>query len=356
MVNLKKIIQKYRETIFLKQLKSNTISLSKADKIFRKNVLKNIRIVFNYFNYICENKHIDINRFEILDIYFDKKELLRIRQKKHNAFFSVNNIAISDQYLKSYYFSETKVSIIMTTYNSEKYIRSSLCSLLNQTYLNSEIILVDDGSTDNTYEILNKFKQLNSKEIKLIKLSKNYGTYVAKNIGITYADGDLITFHDSDDWAHPQRIEEHVKAHAENKYVKFTISKLIRLADSGCFYAKEIYPLDRLSMVSLMIDSKLITEIGYFRTNRLGSDTEYFERLKKFTNYKWKRIDKVLMFCAYRNNSLTTSIKTGVEGFARTNKRKHFWNQWNKWHNILIKMNKKPYMHFDRSKYDHTIL
>jgi len=172
---------------------------------------------------------------------------------------------------------------------------------------------------------------------------------------LTYASGDLITFHDADDWAHPQRIEEHVKNHERNKKVKLSISKLVRLNESGIFYSKELYPLDRLSMVSLMIDRELLDEIGYFRTFRIGSDTEYFERLKLFTKYKWERIDKVLMFCAHRENSLTTNPETGIEGIANNNKRLHYWNQWHKWHRKLKKAHKKPYVAFDRSKYEYSI-
>lgn len=342
------------EIEFFKNLDKLELSSRELNNIFQNSTLKNIRLNFNYFNFLQKNSN-HTDKFSILDKYFDEKKLFRVRQKNLSLPFSIKNI----DYLKHDYLelkSFIRVSIILTTYNIDDLVEIAIHSLLNQTYKNIEIVLVDDGSTDNTFEILQKFKKLYSNKIQLIKLNKNYGTYIAKNIGITYAKGDLITFHDADDWAHPQRIEEHVKAHLKSKKIKFTISKLVRLTENGFFYAKEIYPIDRLSMVSLMIDKQLIDEVGYFRKHRLGCDTEYFERLKKFTKYEWERIDKVLMFCAHRDNSLTTSPETGVEGFGQTNKRKHFWNKWQKWHDMLKKARRKPFIGFDRDKYEYEII
>lgn len=342
------------EIEFFKNLDKIELSSRELNNIFQKSTSKNIRLNFNYFNFLQKNSDYK-DEFLILDKYFDKKNLFRVRQKNLSIPFNIKNI----DYLKDDYIDlnfSKKVSIVLTTFNIEGFVEAAIDSLLNQTYQNIEIILVDDCSTDNTLKILQKFKNLYSDKIQLIKLNKNYGAYIAKNIGITYAKGDLFTFQDADDWAHPQRIEEHVKAHLKNKKIKFSISKLVRLTEDGYFYAKELYPLDRLSMVSLMIDKVLIEQIGYFRKYRLGSDTEYFERLKKFTHYKWERIDKVFMFCSHRGNSLTTSPETGIEGFGKTNKRKHFWNQWHKWHDMLKKARRKPFVDFDRDKYEYEII
>lgn len=324
------------------------------NNFFISNVNQNSRLIFNYYNFIQENNdHID--KFEILNQYFENKSLFHIKQKNKNIPLNINNIDVfSRQYSSAK--QKKKVSIVLTTYNIQDLVNVSIDSLLEQTYSNIEIIIVDDDSSDNTVEVIRKFQKKHSDKIKLIKLKKNHGTYIAKNIGISYATGELITFHDADDWAHPQRIEEHVKAYMKNKKVKYSISKLVRLTEDGYFYAKEVYPLDRLSMVSLMIDRKLIDEVGYFRVHRLGSDSEYFERLKNFTKHKWERIDKVLMFCAHRENSLTTSPETGVEGFSKTNKRQHYWNQWHKWHAMLKKARRKPFVGFDRDKYEYEII
>ena len=313
-----------------------------------------IRIAFCYFNFLQKNNS-DKDKFEVVNKYFDEKKIFKVRQKDISIPFNIKNIDyVKDDYMELN--ASKKVSVVLTTFNIENLVEVAIGSLLNQTYKNIEIVLVDDGSTDKTFEILQKFKKLYSNKIQLIKLNKNHGAYIAKNIAMTYATGNLITFHDADDWAHPQRIKEHVKAHLKNKKIKFSISKLVRLTEDGYFYAKEVYPIDRLSMVSLMIDKQLLNEVGYFRVHRLGSDSEYFERLKKFTKHKWERIDKVLMFCAYREGSLTTCPINGVEVTGKMNRRKHYWKQWHKWHDMLKKARRKPFVDFDRDKYEYEII
>lgn len=89
-----------------------------------------------------------------------------------------------------------KFSIIMPAYNVENYIKQAVDSVINQTYDEWELIVVDDGSTDNTWEILKSYKD---KRIKTIK-SKNQGVSHARNVGLKKATGDYIVFLDSDDY------------------------------------------------------------------------------------------------------------------------------------------------------------
>lgn len=90
-----------------------------------------------------------------------------------------------------------KVSIIIPSYNSEKTISKTLNSVINQTYNNIEIIVVNDGSTDRTQKIVEQFCQLDDR-ITLIS-EPNRGVSAARNIGINSSTGDFISFLDSDD-------------------------------------------------------------------------------------------------------------------------------------------------------------
>ena len=92
----------------------------------------------------------------------------------------------------------TKFSIIVPIYNVEKYLPKCLDSLINQTYSNIEIICVNDGSTDNSLQILEEYAN-KDKRIKIIN-QENQGVSVARNNGIDNATGDYILFVDSDDW------------------------------------------------------------------------------------------------------------------------------------------------------------
>lgn len=100
-----------------------------------------------------------------------------------------------------------QISIVMPTYNRGNIISKSIESVLNQTYKNIELIVVDDHSTDNTEEIIKEYKD---KRLKYIKLPKNYGACYARNIGIKKSTGDYIAFQDSDDIFAKNKLEEQI--------------------------------------------------------------------------------------------------------------------------------------------------
>lgn len=98
--------------------------------------------------------------------------------------------------------SAFKVSIITPTYNSERFIEETITSILNQTYTNWELILIDDASTDKTVKIINQFVKSNP-QIYLLQNSKNRGAAISRNKGIEAAKGDFIAFLDADDLWEP---------------------------------------------------------------------------------------------------------------------------------------------------------
>ncbi len=91
-----------------------------------------------------------------------------------------------------------KISVIVAVYNTEKYVERCLNSLLNQTYQNLEIIVVEDGSTDNSKEVLKKYSH--NDKVKLIYNKKNSGLSYSRNIGLENATGSYIGYIDSDDY------------------------------------------------------------------------------------------------------------------------------------------------------------
>ena len=105
----------------------------------------------------------------------------------------------------------SKVSIIIPIYNTEKYLKKCLNSVLNQTYQKLEIILVNDGSTDNSGKIADDYAKKDSR-IKVI-YQQNAGQSSARNTGIEKATGDYISFIDSDDEIKPTFIESLLSAY-----------------------------------------------------------------------------------------------------------------------------------------------
>ena len=97
------------------------------------------------------------------------------------------------------------ISVIVPVYNTEKYIEKCVMSILNQTYKNLEIILIDDGSTDNSPQICDSLAEKDNR-ITVIH-QPNGGVSSARNIGLDNTHGDYITFVDSDDYIEPNMIE-----------------------------------------------------------------------------------------------------------------------------------------------------
>lgn len=110
-----------------------------------------------------------------------------------------------------------KLSIIISIYNCEKYLEKCINSILFQTFKDFELILVDDGSTDNSRKICDLFAD-KDKRIKVLH-KKNQGVSIARNEGINIASGEYITFVDADDWieleAYENLIDEIEKSNAD---------------------------------------------------------------------------------------------------------------------------------------------
>lgn len=100
-------------------------------------------------------------------------------------------------------------SIIVLNFNGERIIEKCLSHLLNQTYPNFEIIIVDNNSTDNSLAILQKY--LPSQKISLIRSKKNLGVPGGRNMGVLHARGEIVAFIDNDGYAHPDWLEEAVR-------------------------------------------------------------------------------------------------------------------------------------------------
>ena len=104
---------------------------------------------------------------------------------------------------------QKKISVIIPVYNSQNYIGECLESIINQTYNNLEIIIVNDGSDDNSLKIMKKYKELDERVIIINK--ENEGVSVARNVGIDAASSEWLTFVDSDDYLEKDAIENLVK-------------------------------------------------------------------------------------------------------------------------------------------------
>ncbi|MCR8660521.1 glycosyltransferase family 2 protein [Paenibacillus endoradicis] len=115
-----------------------------------------------------------------------------------------------------------KFTVIISNYNYEKYISEAIDSVLHQTYQNFELIIVDDGSVDNSKTIIEEYRRQHPDQIKAI-FKSNGGQASAFNAGFSISDGDIITFLDADDYWYPDKLETIAYYHQLNKGVQHNL-------------------------------------------------------------------------------------------------------------------------------------
>lgn len=152
----------------------------------------------NFYIHIQEQQRYYENELKLINKLKRIKKKLFSKKKKSESVSQI--IESTDNQLNT-----PKVSIIVPVYNVGRYLRQSLNSLISQTLKEIEIICVNDGSTDDCYEILEEYKAKDSR-IKVIH-KENKGTGAARNDGLRLAQGECIGFVDPDDWVKPEMFE-----------------------------------------------------------------------------------------------------------------------------------------------------
>ncbi len=161
--------------------------------------------------------------------------------------------------------SEELVTCAFTTFNASQTIERGILSAINQTYINIEIIVVDDCSEDNTLDIINSVAKKNKFSIKIIKLEKNMGVGFTRNICIENAKGIFICFFDDDDYSYSYRIEKQLKKLRE--YEKFKEIKNNNIS-ALCYSDRLIHYQNKKSIIC---KSMIVKEIEKYRNQFVNS-------------------------------------------------------------------------------------
>lgn len=127
--------------------------------------------------------------------------------------------------------NQVLVSIVTPVYNAERFLKETIISIREQSYKNWELLLIDDCSNDNSSKIIKEFQKIDSR-IRYIKLEKNSGASVSRNIGIKNAKGRFIAFADSDDLWEPKKLEIQINYMLKNKY-GFTFTSYRYMKENG---------------------------------------------------------------------------------------------------------------------------
>lgn len=155
--------------------------------------------------------------------------------------------------------NEELISIITPVYKCEKLISSTLECVLNQTYKNWEIILVDDCSPDNSAKVIKEFVEKDNR-IKYYKLDKNSGAAIARNKALSESRGRFIAYLDSDDLWKPDKLEKQVNYMLENKYA-FTCTDYEKIDEDGKSLNKVVRIPKRVNY-SLFLRNTIIQTVG----------------------------------------------------------------------------------------------
>lgn len=205
------------------------------------------------------------------------------------------------------------VSILMSTFNASETLIPVLESLSAQSYQNIEVLVVDDCSDDQTLELAQRYATVLDPRVRVFRMEKNGGTYRARNRGLVEARGEFFTCNDSDDWAHPRKIELLVSPLLNNEGLIGTHSQLIRIGkELGIKPKRTGYVHDDMS--SLCYRRQVVTDrIGYYEAVPFGADSEFSQRLKvDFGKNAIDVISKPLLMADWSEKTLSGSLETGI--------------------------------------------
>lgn len=261
--------------------------------------------------------------------------------------------------------NDIKVSIIIPVYNGSNYVNLAIDSALRQTYKNIEIIVINDGSKDNTLKIINSYKD----KVKVID-KENGGVSTALNLGIKNMTGDYFSWLSHDDLYYPEKIEREVNYLIENNLVG-TKTILYSNFDYNDKWGNHIYtckyntlelnresalPLQKVAIngLTLLIPKEAFIDAGDFDVNlRACQDYKlWFEMYKK--GYKFVHIEDVLAVTRIHDLSVSnTSPRVMSEGnefwvnyinyFNDSYKKKYYGSIYNYYYDFLMQFEEGPY-------------
>lgn len=165
-----------------------------------------------------------------------------------------------------------KISVIIPVFNSGKYIERCLDSVVNQTYKNLQIIVINDGSTDNSLEMILPYMELDHR-IEVIN-QINQGVSKARNVGLQKVDGDFVSFVDSDDWIESEMLEkmlqENIRTKADIVVCNYSVDNNIVGQPALKLPTEKISLLENKNfIIGDYLDGKYKESIGYSAWNKL---------------------------------------------------------------------------------------
>ena len=211
-------------------------------------------------------------------------------------------------------------SIIIPTYNRSFDLNRSLKNIVNQIFTNFEVIIVDDGSTDNTPEVVADFS--NDLNIKYIKIANSGRPSIPRNLGITQAKGKYIAFLDSDDWWHENKLQlafECLENGADLVYSDFykvkslTEKEIVRVRNLKTNITTDLLKNgNAICNSSVVVRKSILDKVGFFNEGQeyiAWEDFDLWLRISKISN-RFVHISQPLVYYWFGGGNISTSERT----------------------------------------------
>lgn len=228
-----------------------------------------------------------------------------------------------------------KISVILSIYNHRTYINECIQSILDQSYKDWELIIIDDGSTDNSYEELKRFEQIDNRII-LVKNQKNQGLPKSLNYGISLSNGEFIIRVDADDICIKDRFEILIKniTKKENSNIDvlgsnaYFVNKENKIIGQSSMpinfedFKKEIYKRNPFIHSSVIIRKSFLSKNNLYDKKFIkAQDYDLWLRGYKYNNYK--NLEKILLNYRFLNSKDSQSDFYGFYAIFLNCLRKH---------------------------------
>jgi teichuronic acid biosynthesis glycosyltransferase TuaG len=207
-------------------------------------------------------------------------------------------------------FMKNKISVIVPFYNSANYLSQCITSVLNQTYLNTELILINDCSTDTSELIVKSFLTRNKNKIIYKKVPKNLGQGLCRNIGVNLSTGDYIAFLDSDDYWDINKLEKQFQFHINTDSL-FSFSNMYVVNEENIVISK------RQKIIKTKVNYNSLLINNYIPTSTVLINKSLLNQYQ-FPNYRTKQ-DYILWLNILREEN----IKACFLDLSLTYYRKH---------------------------------
>lgn len=209
----------------------------------------------------------------------------------------------------------TKVSVIIPVYNGEKYLSETLDSIIGQTFTDWEIVAVNDGSSDNSLNVLCEYQSKLGLKMKVIN-QKNRGVSVARNVAIDTSEGEYLAFIDADDIWLPEKLEKQIELLEDNRNVALVYSNLLNLIGKNKTQRKQLinkklhrgkifdplFYFNFIPLSSVVVRKKIIEKYGNFNIHyKIIQDYDILLRIAEDNEIDYVN-DKLLLYRIHINN------------------------------------------------------